>query len=107
MYCGRYSSCGDITPPESLMKTLTDRKIAQERNYTKLREKHIQRHSEKKLQCRYASRSCKGRPRSSNCRDARMHLLRKQPVMQHQLKFQQSNAEAIKVNANAEASKQL
>jgi hypothetical protein len=93
------------------MKTLTDRKIAQEQETTtKLREKHKFKDRLLKKETAIADMQAEvvKADQGVQIAERQMHLLRKQTGDATSVKISaEANAEAIKVNANAEASKQL
>jgi uncharacterized membrane protein YqiK len=101
---------GDITPPESLMKTLTDRKIAQEQETTFVTQKkaQIQRQTLEKETAiaemqKEVVKADQGVQIAERVADA---AVKKATGDAQSVKIAaEANAEAIKVNANAEASK--
>jgi uncharacterized membrane protein YqiK len=101
---------GDITPPESLMKTLTDRKIAQEQEttYETQRKAQIQRQTLEK-ETAIADMQAEVVKADQGVQIAERHAdasVKKATGDATSVKISaEANAEAIKVNANAEASK--
>jgi regulator of protease activity HflC (stomatin/prohibitin superfamily) len=100
---------GDITPPESLMKTLTDRKIAQESEttYETQRKAQIQRQTLEKETAIADMQAVVKADQGVQTESMQMPVKKATGDATSVKISAEANAEAIKVNANAEASKQL